>query len=134
MIELNIPGNNGLYPRLIAPTIHDVLADTPVLCLLGPRQCGKTTLVKSLFPHRPYVSMDDSFDFESASDYPVGFLDEYPDQLTIDEVHIVPALISAIKVSVDQDRRPGRFLLTGSANLLSIPGIYRIVGRKNGGH
>ena len=123
MVELNIPGNNGLYPRLIAPTIHDVLSDTPVLCLLGPRQCGKTTLVKSLFPHRPYVSLDDPFDFESASDYPVGFLDEYPDQLTIDEVQIVPALISAIKVSVDRGRRPGRFLLTGSANLLSIPGI-----------
>ena len=67
--------------------------------------------------------MGDPFDFESASDYPVGLLDGYPDQLTIDEVQIVPALIPAIKVSVDRDRRPGRFLLTGSANLLSIPRI-----------
>lgn len=120
---MSIPDSNTLYPRLIAPVIHQVLSDTPVVCLLGPRQSGKTTLVKSLFPHRPYVSMDDSFDFESASDDPAGFIDEYPDQLTIDEVQAVPALISAIKVSVDQDRRPGRFLLTGSANLLSIPGI-----------
>ena len=123
MSESKIPDNNSLYPRLITPIIHDVLSDTPVLCLLGPRQSGKTTLVKSLFPSRPYVSMDDPFDFESASDYSVGFLDGYPDQLTIDEVQIVPALIPAIKVSVDRDRRPGRFLLTGSANLLSIPSI-----------
>ena len=123
MIESKISSNNNLYPRLITPVIHEVLSDTPVLCLLGPRQCGKTTLVKSLFPNRPYVSMDDRFDFESASDDPAFFLDEYPDQLTIDEVQIVPSLIPAIKMSVDSDRRPGRFLLTGSANLLSIPKI-----------
>lgn len=123
MIESKISSNNNLYPRLITPVIHEVLSDTPVLCLLGPRQCGKTTLVKSLFPNRPYVSMDDRFDFESASDDPAFFLDEYPDQLIIDEVQIVPSLIPAIKMSVDSDRRPGRFLLTGSANLLSIPKI-----------
>ena len=123
MIESKISSNNNLYPRLITPVIHEVLSDTPVLCLLGPRQCGKTTLVKSLFPSRPYVSMDDRFDFESASDDPAFFLDEYPDQLIIDEVQIVPSLIPAIKMSVDSDRRPGRFLLTGSANLLSIPKI-----------
>ena len=123
MIESKISSNNNLYPRLITPVIHEVLSDTPVLCLLGPRQCGKTTLVKSLFPNRPYVSMDDRFDFESASDDPAFFLEEYPDQLIIDEVQIVPSLIPAIKMSVDSDRRPGRFLLTGSANLLSIPKI-----------
>ena len=123
MMESKISSNNNLYPRLITPVIHEVLSDTPVLCLLGPRQCGKTTLVKSLFPNRPYVSMDDRFDFESASDDPAFFLEEYPDQLIIDEVQIVPSLIPAIKMSVDSDRRPGRFLLTGSANLLSIPKI-----------
>ena len=123
MMESKISSNNNLYPRLITPVIHEVLSDTPVLCLLGPRQCGKTTLVKSLFPNRPYVSMDDRFDFESASDDPAFFLKEYPDQLIIDEVQIVPSLIPAIKMSVDSDRRPGRYLLTGSANLLSIPKI-----------
>ncbi len=123
MFESKIPNNNSLYPRLISPVIHDVLSDTPVVCLLGPRQCGKTTLVESLFSYRPYISMDDPFDFESASDDPAGLIGQFPDQLTIDEVQLVPELISAIKVSVDRDRRPGRFLLTGSANLLSIPGI-----------
>lgn len=123
MPESKISNNNNLYPRLISPVIHDVLSDTPVVCLLGPRQCGKTTLVQSLFSYHPYISMDDPYDFEFASDDPVGIIGQFSDQLTIDEVQLVPELISAIKVSVDRDRRPGRFLLTGSANLHSIPGI-----------
>ncbi len=76
-----------------------------------------------MFATRPSVSLDDAFEYQSAADDPVGYIREFPDVVTIDEVQKVPELVDAIKVSVDQNRQPGRFLLTGSANLLLVPGI-----------
>ncbi len=111
------------YPRTIEHTLRQALADTPVVCLLGPRQCGKTTLAKYLDPERPYMSFDDDVLLAAANNDPRGFIAALPNAATLDEVQRVPELLPALKLSVDQDRSPGRFLLTGSANLLLLPTV-----------
>lgn len=101
--------------------VEEALTDTPVVAVLGPRQVGKSTLVRELAPKRPFFDLDEaSFGGTAAAD-PTGFIDGLPPVVTLDEVQRVPELMLAIKVAVDQDRRPGRFLLTGSANLLLLP-------------
>lgn len=95
----------------------------PVVCLLGPRQCGKTTLVRQLAPDRAYISLDEHNYHQTALADPAGFVASLPDAVTLDEVQRAPALLPAIKNVVDQDRRPGRFVLTGSANLLMVPTV-----------
>ena len=113
----------NMYPRTIATALTEALADTPVVSLLGARQSGKTTLAQAVAPDRPYISLDEQNYFQTASMDPSGFVDSLPEFVTIDEVQRVPALMPAIKLSVDRDRRAGRFLLTGSANLLLLPQV-----------
>lgn len=108
-------------PRALETMLRTALADTPVVCLLGPRQCGKTTLVRSLAPRYGYVSFDDDDSLALARSDPNGFVAALPDPVILDEIQRVPGLLRALKLSVDRDRRPGRFLLTGSANLLLLP-------------
>lgn len=108
-------------PRGLAPVLRAALADTPVVCLLGPRQCGKTTLARSLAPNYGYVTFDDEDALTLARSDPNGFLAALPDPVILDEIQRAPDLLRALKLSVDRDRRPGRFLLTGSANLLLLP-------------
>ncbi len=115
--------NRSLFPRSLEPVIREALADTPVVCVLGPRQCGKTTLVQQLAPDRAYVSLDEHNYHQTALADPAGFVASLPDDVTLDEVQRAPALLPAIKRAVDQDRRPGRFVLTGSANLLLVPTV-----------
>ncbi len=112
-----------LYPRPLASVLHDALADTPVICLTGPRQSGKTTLVRALMPERPYFSLDHPPYLSAAKADPAGFVAALPREVTIDEIQRAPELLPAIKLSVDLDRRPGRFVLTGSANLLLLPKV-----------
>jgi predicted AAA+ superfamily ATPase len=112
-----------LYPRYAQDRITVAMADTPVVMVNGPRQCGKTTLVRGLETGgRRYFTLDDEAVRASARADPVGFTREL-DVATIDEVQRAPDLLRAIKRSVDEDRRPGRFLLTGSANILAMPTI-----------
>lgn len=113
----------SFYPRGLSPVLADALLDTPVVCLLGPRQSGKTTLVQKAQPERTYVSLDTANYRQAAEDDPDGFVAGLPSFVTIDEIQHVPKLLPAIKRSVDVDRRPGRFLLTGSANLLLLPKV-----------
>ncbi len=115
--------NRSLFLRSLEPVIREALADTPVVCLLGPRQSGKTTLVQQLAPDRAYVSLDEHNYHQTALADPAGFVASLPETVTLDEVQRVPALLPAIKLAVDQDRRPGRFVLTGSANLLLVPTV-----------
>ncbi len=115
--------DNSILPRLLTPVIREAMTDTPVVCLLGPRQSGKTTLVRRLDPERAYVSLDDNNYYQTAASDPTEFIASLPDAVTLDEVQRVPALLPAIKRAVDEDRRPGRFLLTGSANLLLLPKV-----------
>ena len=110
------------YPRTIAPRIAEALQDTPVVLLVGPRQAGKTTLVRQIAEQQGlrYLTLDDELTLLSAREDPVGMIRSI-DRAVIDEIQRVPQLLLAIKKSVDQDRRPGRFLLTGSANLMALP-------------
>ncbi len=107
--------------RHITPSLLQALSDMPVVCLLGPRQSGKSTLAKACQAHRHYLTLDDPNQLQWAKTDPKGFIEALPDQVTIDEIQRVPELTLAIKLAVDQDRRPGRFLLTGSAHLLHLP-------------
>ena len=112
----------SIYPRRIEPRIAEALLDTPVVLLAGPRQAGKTTLVKQIADQQKlrYLTMDDELTFLSAKEDPVGMIRSL-DRAVIDEIQRAPQLLLAIKKSVDEDRRPGRFLLTGSANLMALP-------------
>jgi predicted AAA+ superfamily ATPase len=113
--------NPDYTPRHLQSNLELALSDTPVVCLLGPRQCGKSTLARHQAPDRAFISLDDAQYLDLARSDPMGFVSELPAFVTIDEIQRVPELILAIKHSVDLDRRPGRFLLTGSANLLQLP-------------
>ena len=112
-----------LYPRWIEPRIAEAMADTPVVLLAGPRQAGKTTLVRQLAANElRYLTLDDELTLLSARADPVGMIRSL-DRAVIDEIQRAPQLLLAIKKSVDEDRRPGRFLLTGSANLMALPTV-----------
>jgi len=92
----------------------------------GPRQAGKSTLVRELAVggHRAdYVTLDDAIDLAAATADPEAFVADRPRTLVIDEVQRAPRLLLAIKASVDRDRRPGRFVLTGSADVLTLPQV-----------
>ena len=110
-------------PRRIADRLAEAMTDTPVVCLLGPRQSGKSSLVRQAYPKRVYYSFDDPNLRATAQDDPGGFVASLPETVTLDEVHRAPEVLSAIKMAVDENRRPGRFLLTGSANLLLLPKV-----------
>ena len=112
-----------ILPRALSSAIRVALADTPVVCLVGPRQSGKTTLAQLLDPGRRFFSLDNLDYRRTAQDDPDGFVAELPEFVAIDEIQKAPDLLSAIKISVDSNRRPGRFLLTGSANLMQIPTV-----------
>jgi uncharacterized protein len=121
----NHPGmiNEHLYPRLIKNAVSTALADTPVVLIAGPRQAGKTTLVKQWASQgMQYLSLDDELTRLSAKEDPVGMVRNL-NRAIIDEVQRAPELLLAIKKSVDEKREPGRFLLTGSANLMLLPSL-----------
>jgi predicted AAA+ superfamily ATPase len=108
--------------RSLEGAVRAALADTPVVMVVGARQTGKSTLVTSVVegPHA-YRSFDDAAVLATARADPSAFLERLGDTAIIDEVQRAPELFLRIKLSVDRDRRPGRFLLTGSANPLFIP-------------
>ena len=112
-----------LFPRSLAAAVEKALADTPVVCIAGARQSGKTTLVRGLEPGRPFYTLDEGRYHHTAQLDPDGFIAGLPEFVTIDEVQRVPDLLRAIKLSVDRNRRYGRFLLTSSANILTVPAV-----------
>ena len=118
----NSPTPHGLIARHVADRLQVALQDTPAVLINGPRQCGKTTLVQQLAQGMSYITLDDPGMLIAAQQDPVGLLRQM-DRAVIDEVQRAPQLLLALKMSIDQDRRPGRFLLTGSANILALPQI-----------
>jgi uncharacterized protein len=102
--------------------LSESLQDTPAVLVNGPRQCGKTTLVQQFAGNLAYYTLDDPNLLAAVQQDPLGFARQL-DRAIIDEVQRAPQLLLALKLVIDQDRRPGRFLLTGSANLMALPQI-----------
>jgi uncharacterized protein len=112
-----------MFPRFAAESVKTALTDSRVVLIAGPRQAGKSTLAKQVTdPKRPYFTLDDAVTSNAAKSDPKGFVRGL-DEATIDEIQRAPELLLAIKESVDNDPRPGRFLLTGSANIMTLPAV-----------
>lgn len=112
--------NQILFTRFLRPRLVESLADTPVVLVHGPRQCGKTTLAQTLEGYA-YITFDDEVQLAAAKTDPVGFVADLAEKVILDEVQRVPELFATLKAAVDRQRRPGRFILTGSANVLLAP-------------
>lgn len=112
-----------MYDRFAKLRVEEALADTRVVLISGPRQSGKTTLATDIAAEEiPFFTLDDATVLAAANDDPVGFL-RGMDRAVIDEIQRAPDLLLAIKTEVDRDKSPGRFLLTGSANLMTVPRV-----------
>jgi uncharacterized protein len=111
-------------------TILALLQGFPVVTVTGPRQSGKTTLAKSVFSNRPYVSLEDPDQRLAAQDDPRSFLERFPDGGVLDEVQRCPELLSYLQTLVDRDGRMGLFILTGSQQFGLLAGITQsLAGR-----
>ena len=111
-------------------TIRSLLKGFPVLTLTGPRQSGKTTLARAIFSDRPYATLEDPDTRLAAQDDPRSFLERFPDGAVLDEVQRCPHLLSYLQAIVDNDRRMGRYLLTGSQQFGLMSGITQsLAGR-----
>lgn len=112
-----------LNHRFAEPVLRESLAYSPVVLLHGPRQCGKSTLARMFGDQAgyTYLSFDNELVREAAQSDPMAFVDDLPERVIIDEVQRVPSLFTSLKYAVDRDRKPGRFLLTGSRNVLLVP-------------
>ena len=132
-----------LYARHAERRLIEAVEDSPVVLIHGPRQCGKTTLAQLTFApgyltwkgsrvtrsESPeprgytYISFDDEVARIGARVDPVGFVADLPERVILDEIQLVPELFPAIKMAVDRNRVNGRFILTGSSNVLLIPNL-----------
>lgn len=114
-----------MFKRHIEALLTETLADTPVVLLNGARQTGKSTLVQALAAQggRRYLTLDDRVMLAAAKNDPAGFIAALNAPVAIDEIQRAPELFLDIKAAVDRDRTPGRFLLTGSANILLLPDL-----------
>lgn len=112
-----------LYPRYAEPRLTEALTDSPVVMIHGPRECSKTTLARVVGERMgyAYLSFDDDVARGAAQADPAGFIADLPGRAILDEVQRVPALFAALKSTVDRTRVAGRFILTGSANVLLVP-------------
>lgn len=108
-----------MISRVLAAELLHAAAELPVVTITGPRQSGKTTLCRSTFPDKKYVNLEPLDVRELARSDPRGFLAEYRDGVILDEIQNVPELLSYIQADVDDDPSPGRFILTGSQQLVA---------------
>lgn len=120
----------NLYPRDLHQTLDRLARQFPVIAITGPRQSGKTTLARQAFPDKPYVSLEDPSELAFAQSDPRGFLQRYPTGAIFDEAQRWPDLFSYLQGLVDQDRAPGRFVLTGSQQFGLMAGVSQsLAGR-----
>ena len=119
-----------MIPRTLAKALRRAARRFPVISLTGPRQSGKTTLVRATFPGHEYVSLELPDERAFALQDPRGFLKQFRKSVILDEVQRAPDLLSYIQVLVDEKDIPGRFVLTGSQNFLLLQGISQsLAGR-----
>ena len=112
-----------MIQRHIQDSVRRAMADTPVVLLNGARQTGKTTLAQAIAGKTgaDYFTLDDAATLALAAGDPAGFIRNLTGPVVLDEVQKAPDLFPAIKLAVDRNRLPGRFLLTGSANVMTLP-------------
>lgn len=103
-----------MIDRTIEPVLKDLVTKYPVVTITGPRQSGKTTLCRKVFPQLPYENLEIPDVRQYALDDPRGFLNRYSDGVILDEIQRTPDLLSYIQGIVDDRQRPGQFILTGS--------------------
>jgi len=108
-----------MIDRKIAPYIQSQMREYPSVTLFGPRQCGKTTLARALFPDFAYANLEDFATRELATKDPDEFFTRFPPPVIIDEIHRVPSLLGQVQVRIDREHKKGRYLLTGS-NQISV--------------
>lgn len=119
-----------MLARALTPTLQRLAASFPVLAITGPRQSGKTTLARALFADKPYVSLEDPIERAFAVEDPRGFLARFSQGAVFDEAQRWPDLFSHLQGMVDADRRPGRFVLTGSQQFGLLAGVTQsLAGR-----
>lgn len=119
-----------LIDRTIEPVLISLTRQYPVVTITGPRQSGKTTLCRKVFPHMAYVNLEAPDTRQFALDDPRGFLSAYPDGVILDEIQRVPGLPSYIQTIVDDRRKAGHFILTGSQQFEVMEGISQsLAGR-----
>jgi uncharacterized protein len=123
MPEFIIISQDQPLPRLARTGLETSLKDTPVVLIQGPRQSGKTSLARIVAEPLGYgyATFDDENLVRSVRQDPIGFVSNLPPTMVLDEIQRVPEIFTAIKLVVDRDRKPGRFLLTGSADVLLLP-------------
>jgi len=119
-----------MIERNAYPILKKLAKSFPIVALTGPRQSGKTTLVRHVFSEMPYVSLENPDNREFATTDPNGFLAQYPEGAILDEVQRCPDLFSYLQGIVDESKRPGQFILTGSQQFGLISGITQsLAGR-----
>lgn len=121
-----------MIPRQAASTLLRLLTGFPVVTVTGPRQSGKTTLVRAVLGGKPYLSLESPGEREFAESAPHDFLRRFPDGAVIDEAQRAPSLLSELQTTVDADGRMGLFVLTGSHNLSLLEGVSQSLAGRNG--
>ena len=121
-------------PRDLAPVLREAARSFPAVTLTGPRQSGKSTLCRHLFPRHPYISLEAMDARRFASEDPRAFLAGLADGAIIDEVQRVPALLSYLQGVIDEDPAAGRWILTGSQNLALLATITQSLAGRTAVH
>ena len=109
--------------RDVEPLLNRMISQFPAVLVTGARQTGKTSLLRHLFPRASYITLDLPAHAEAATTAPDSLLNKYPEPLIIDEIQYAPALLKHLKVRIDKNRTPGRFLLTGSHGFALMEGV-----------
>ena len=114
---------HAIYPRFVTPRLEEALEESPAVLIHGPRQSGRTTLVRRVAQDRGYAYLDLDVDTlrDAAEADPIGFVADLPERVVLDEVQRTPALFRALKMEIDRRRAPGRFLMAGSTHVLLLP-------------
>ena len=112
-----------MFNRLLKKYLETAWTQFPAVVLTGARQVGKTTLARQFLPDANYVTLDNFAEAERARQSPAQFLDSHPAPLIVDEVQYAPSLFRELKIRIDNDRRPGRYLVTGSQSFEVMAGV-----------
>lgn len=121
-----------MFTRIAQARLLRLARGFPVVVVTGPRQSGKTTLARAVFPGHAYVSMEDPDTRQRVAADPRGFLAAHADGVVLDEAQRMPQLLSYVQTAVDLDRRPGRFVVTGSQNLLLLQTVSQSLAGRAG--